>query len=889
LAALASTEDDDGGGADRPSIKINSRTIETDGIINAVERSDGVEITGTTDIEARVVVEMNGVTRAADVDAEGKWSVNFLPSEVPEGEQLASITATATNETGHTTTASGVVEIDTVLTGFSITSQAGGDDGIVNAEEAAGGLVVAGTTEPGSSVTVQLGEVSREANVDAQGNWTVTFSKNELPDGEQSAILTARSTDPAGNMASETRNVIFDTDGGLLTISPAPIATDDIVNQIEASNGVVITGTANPSARVDVTLDGVSKTVQTNSFGTWRAIYTAGEIRPGEYDAQITAFTVDAAGNELSRSDTVKVDTLVRDFKITSSAGGDDGLVNAQEALQGLTVTGTTELGASVSVSLDGVSRSATVDAQGNWTATFSAPELPSGEQTVILSARSTDRAGNTATETRNVVFDTDAGLLTISQAPIESDDIINQLEASDGVVITGRSNPFAMVNVTLEGVSKTVETDDVGNWRANYAAVEIRPGEYEAQITAFTVDGAGNELRRSDSVEVDTFVRNFMVNANPLSADNIVNSTEKTDGITLSGTTEPGATVTVVAEGVSRVATVDAGGNWTVRFSGTDLPNGTRTTTAQIVTEDRAGNMATTTKTFQVDTEVVPLTSTSQTGGADGVVSETEAAQGVTLTGQVEPGSSVEVIIGDQRLNAQVNGSTWTVTLPSSVIPMADGDIVPIQIAATDRVGNTTSIAESIVVDNVSPDMPNVIVVSRDQTQSVRSIVLQSPDEDIVIEQISASGIQVVGYEEQTNFVSGETVYNFNPAVPDGSNLYVMAVDEFGNMAGTFVALSDPDDNGDVPFGSNLDGRRIDIIDLEFTPEAMLTITEAQIVAMTGEDNTVRVLGNTGETVRISGASRTGSRLEDGQNYNIYELGEATVLIDEDITNVTI
>jgi hypothetical protein len=298
---------------------------------------------------------------------------------------------------------------------------------------------------------------------------------------------------------------------------------------------------------------------------------------------------------------------------------------------------------------------------------------------------------------------------------------------------------------------------------------------------------------------------------------------------------------------------------------------------------------MATTTTTFQVDTEVVPLTSTSQTGGADGVVSETEAAQGVTLTGQVEPGSSVEVIIGDQRLNAQVNGSTWTVTLPSSVIPMADGDIVPIQIAATDRVGNTTSIAESIVVDNVSPDMPNVIVVSRDQTQSVRSIVLQSPDEDIVIEQISASGIQVVGYEEQTNFVSGETVYNFNPAVPDGSNLYVMAVDEFGNMAGTFVALSDPDDNGDVPFGSNLDGRRIDIIDLEFTPEAMLTITEAQIVAMTGEDNTVRVLGNTGETVRISGASRTGSRLEDGQNYNIYELGEATVLIDEDITNVTI
>jgi hypothetical protein len=78
-------------------------------------------------------------------------------------------------------------------------------------------------------------------------------------------------------------------------------------------------------------------------------------------------------------------------------------------------------------------------------------------------------------------------------------------------------------------------------------------------------------------------------------------------------------------------------------------------------------------------------------------------------------------------------------------------------------------------------------------------------------------------------------------------------------------------------------------VIDLGFTEEATLTITEAQIVAMTGEDNTVRVLGNSDETVRITGATRTGSRFEDGQNYDVYELGDATVLIDDDINNVTI
>ena len=98
-------------------------------------------------------------------------------------------------------------------------------------------------------------------------------------------------------------------------------------------------------------------------------------------------------------------------------------------------------------------------------------------------------------------------------------------------------------------------------------------------------------------------------------------------------------------------ILSVDAAGNWTASFSAFEIPDGTYTTTAQISTEDRAGNTATTSKTFQVDTEVVPLTSTSQPGGNDGVVGEAEAAQGFTLTGQVEQGSTVMVTIAGQQM----------------------------------------------------------------------------------------------------------------------------------------------------------------------------------------------------------------------------------------------
>lgn len=77
-------------------------------------------------------------------------------------------------------------------------------------------------------------------------------------------------------------------------------------------------------------------------------------------------------------------------------------------------------------------------------------------------------------------------------------------------------------------------------------------------------------------------------------------------------------------------------------------------------------------------------------------------------------------------------------------------------------------------------------------------------------------------------------------------------------------------------------------MIDLEFMEDATLTLTEAQIVAITGEENTVKVLGNSDDSVRITGATRTGSVTEDGTGYSAYELGQATILIEDEITSVS-
>ena len=55
--------------------------------------------------------------------------------------------------------------------------------------------------------------------------------------------------------------------------------------------------------------------------------------------------------------------------------------------------------------------------ANGSWTVNFAASEIPTGEQTVVMSATATDAAGNVDTITQDVTVDRDAGVLTISSA----------------------------------------------------------------------------------------------------------------------------------------------------------------------------------------------------------------------------------------------------------------------------------------------------------------------------------------------------------------------------------------------------------------------------------------------------------------------------------------
>ena len=486
-------------------VAIAADAVEVDGVINAAERGDGVTLTGTSQPGSTVQVSFGGATRDAVVDANGNWSADFAATEIPTGETTATVTAVATDTAGNTATATSQVEIDTLVNNLAFTGQTGGNDGVINATEAAQGIVMTGTVEPGSSVMVQLGQISRAATVAADGTWTVSFAPSDIPAGTYTSTMTATATDAAGNVDSVSQTVTVDTEAGSLTISPLPVEGDDVVNAAEASDGVAISGTADAGAVVEVTLAGVTHTVVANGSGQWTAYYAAGEVAQGVYTADISATTTDAAGNSRSASDSVRVDTRVDNLSLNTVEG--DDIISGAERLEngGVLVTGTSEIGSSIIVTLDGASVNGAVDANGNWSVTFAPGQVSQGTINTTVSVKATDAAGNTATASHGVLIDTVVDPLEIAQAG-GNDGVVSSREAQTGIDLNGQVEAGSSVVVNFDGTNYTAFVDGAGNWSVTIPPSEIREGTYDANISVTATDRVGNIASITDTLAIDTY-----------------------------------------------------------------------------------------------------------------------------------------------------------------------------------------------------------------------------------------------------------------------------------------------------------------------------------------------------------------------------------------------
>ena len=856
-------------------------TTGGDGVVNGEEFEGGVVLTGTVEEGSTVIVTVDGMSHEATVTG-GTWTLTLSNDQLAEGEYDLEVTVEATDAYGNVATTTGTVTIDTV-TDVTLSDATIAGDGVVNAVEHSEGFDVSGTAQPGATVDVTIGLVTHTVTADANGNWTTTFTENDIEPGTYDADVNVVATDAAGNTATTTGTIHIDTEMGL-SIDNTAGGDDSVINATEATAGLTLTGSAEAGSTVEVTMNGATRTVTAGADGTWSATWTAAELPTGEGDIEVTAVATDASGNVETSTATIDYDTVVNTLTHTSGAVGGDGVINLAEQGQSITASGMVEPGSTVTVTLAGVSMAATVSASGAWSVTYPAGSIPTGEYDTELVISATDAAGNTSSLTESVRVDTVAGDVALSSNPIEIDDVINAVEVADGVVISGTATPGLTVTVTLGAASHQVVAAADGSWSSTFLSSEIPSGTYTTDVTATITDAAGNSKTVTDTVDVDTHVDDYAFSEVQVEGDGMVSGAEASDGISFSGTVEPGSTVVVSFAGATRTVQAGADGTWSVDFSASEIPGGEYEATLTARATDPAGNVSTITETVEVDTIVNKLTMAA--AETDNVANAAELADGLTLTGQVEPGSTVVVTFdGIARVATVDANGNWTVHYDADEIRGGEYD-ANVTIVATDAVGNQRTETSTIEIDTVGPDAP--VVTSLDQGRDgLRSIGIADEDTNLQVFKVSGSG----GVTELTADAVQDARYNevdlyFDQAVPDGSQLVLASTDAAGNETSTLFVLDEAGTNIVNIDNTGLDGFDIRSIDLQFAENSELELSAQDIEDLTGGLGELTILGGTDDTVTMTGATDTGAtRNVDGSTYNIYTLGDdGTVLVNEDI-----
>ncbi|HCE6899160.1 TPA: BapA prefix-like domain-containing protein, partial [Pseudomonas aeruginosa] len=653
-------------------------SITVDGVAPSapvVEPSNGSELSGTAEPGSSVTLtDGNGnPIGQTTADANGNWS--FTPSTpLPDGTV---VNVVARDAAGNSSPPASVT-VDAVAPATPTV-------------DPSNGTTLSGTAEPGATVTLTDGNGNPIGQViaDGSGNWSFTPG-TPLPNG---TVVNATATDPSGN-ASPPASVTVDA------VAPAT----PVVNP---SNGTTLGGTAEPGATVTLTDGNGNPIGQVTADGSGNWSFTPST--PLANGTVVNATATDASGNT-SPGSSVTVDSVAPATPVVNPSNG-------------TTLSGTAEPGATVTLT-DGSSNpigQVTADGSGNWSFT---PSTPLADGTVV-NATATDPAGNTSGQGSTTVDAIAPATPTVNLSNGSS--LSGTAEPGSTVILTdGNGNPIAEVTA-----------DGSGNWTYT-PSTPIANGTV---VNVVAQDAAGNSSPGA-SVTVDSQAPAAPV-LNP------------SNGTTLSGTAEPGATVTLTDGNGNPIGqvTADGSGNWSFT-PGTPLANGT---VVNATASDPTGN-----------TSAPASTTVDSVAPAAPVVNPSNGAE---ISGSAEPGATVTLTDGSGNPIGQVtaDGSgNWSFT-PST--PLADGTVV--NATATDPAGNTSG-QGSTTVDGVAPATPTVNLSngsSLSGTAEPGSTVILTDGNGNPIAEVTADG-------------SGNWTYTPSTPIANGTVVNVVAQDAAGNSS---------------------------------------------------------------------------------------------------------
>ncbi|EBQ4207430.1 Ig-like domain repeat protein [Salmonella enterica] len=783
-----------------PVIVLNSADdtgVQGDNMTNSTQPTFALQHIDDDAVRVTVSVEHGGVTTTFDATkGTGGWS--FTPTGAwADGDYTLSVSVEdKAGNTSHSASLTVTVDTQIAINNIELVNDSGiPDDNLTN------------NVRPHFQVKVPMDVNEVRLSIDGGKTWfNATQSATPgvwdytwLADvGEGKHTLTVEATDKAGNQTTQKLDFIIDT----LLSEPTIVldSTDDSGtkgdNLTNANKPTFILGNIDADARyvtVEVQYGGTKEvlTATKGATGIW-SVTPTGTWADGDYT--LTVRVEDDAGNvKYSAPLTVTVDTqitidvieLVNDNGIPG-----DNLTNDVRPHFRVTVPGDVN---EVRLSIDGGNTwvRATQGTAGIWDYTWP-KDVTDGLHTLTVEA--TDKAGNKTTQTFDFTIDTRLSTPTITMDSRDDTGAIGDHITSvkrPGFTIGNIDSDAQSVilRITQGGNSQEVTLTQVGGqWRFTPDA-DWADGSYT--LTVEVTDNAGN-VRQSTplivTVDTQTSITDItLVNDHGVPDDNLTNSTR------------PQFEITVPADVNSVQLSIDGGANWVSAAQGiegvwgytwpTDMGDGKHTLTVMVT--DRAGNTATQTLEFFIDTRLstptIALDSTDDTG-----------TPGDDMTNRTRPTFILQNIDSDV-INVTVsvthNGTTtsftatqgaggWSFTPPA---PWGDGDYT-LTVTVEDRAGNTrpstpltVTVDTQIAIDHI--ELVNDSGVPGDNvTKHVRPQFQISVPDDVekVLLSIDGGTTWVTAIKSST---AGIWDYTWPTDMPEGQHtLTVEVTDGAGN-----------------------------------------------------------------------------------------------------------
>jgi Bacterial Ig-like domain len=565
--------------------------------------------------------------------------------------------------------------------------------------------------------------------------------------GQGSHTVACSATDTATNSGSDTKTYKLDSINPSVSVSLDPSSPDGAGGFYTADPAVTVAATdANP-ATTSCTVDGVSVTI-----GAGGTVPVSGD---GTHTVDCSA--TDPAGNTGSDSETFKVDATDPTIDVAlapTSPNGANGWYKTQPD-------------ASVTASdANDVTTECTVD--GNAVTVGSGGSVPvSGEGSHTISCTATDEAGNTASDSETYKLDSVDPEISLTLDPADPDgDNDYYLSAPDVTVASSDTN--------LDTTSCEVNGDAATIGAGGSVPIPSADGTYTVECTA--TDKAGNDATATKTFKVDGTAPTVDVQVTPASpsGDNGYYTSDPAVKVVANDAHLADVSCTVDGSGV----TLGAGGSVPVSGDGSHTVSCTAT--------DDAGNDASDSETFKVDSNAPSSSATSPPRDNDGsfTVDYTAEDTGTGASGLAK----VELFVskdGGASTPAGVDsapGATGSFSFAGS----GDGTYA-FYTVATDKAGNEegapATADDETLVDSIkpeskatSPEFDNDGSIAVDYTASDDSSGLDT----VKLYASKDSGAYTLAGTDSTPGATGSFTYSTSG---DGTYaFYTVATDKAGN-----------------------------------------------------------------------------------------------------------